>query len=143
MTGKPLSQGLLAYNFYDSLNRLKRTHSTKGINETRSYDTGRRLASLQHRNATDELVVGFNYTYDVEGRKLSEKKLHALDQSEAYSMDAIGRLTNFTRKDLATGVLSPVGLQERNWTLDYANNWAKFTSKDGSGTVTETRNHTV
>jgi hypothetical protein len=107
----------------------------------------RGVASSNSSTATSgQLVVGWNYSFDADGRKVAERKLHALDQSESYAMDSLGRLTQFQRGSLLgvnVTTPSPIGLQARNWSLDHANNWANYTSTQGGATSFASRNHTV
>ena len=81
----------------------------------------RRPAAGRSRSATCEadnsLIVGFTYTYDRMGNKLTEGKLHDPANSETYTYDSAYRLITFNR---APGGIAP---SQSTWTLDGVGNW--------------------
>ncbi len=92
------------------------------------YDGLGRPVFLQDLRSDNSLIVGFTYTYDRMGNKLTEGKLHDPANSEVYGYDSTYRLVRFDRPN--PGAISPL---QSDWTLDGAGNW---TQVDG-----ETREH--
>ncbi|MCX5670450.1 MAG: hypothetical protein NTU94_03900, partial [Planctomycetota bacterium] len=92
------------------------------------YDGLGRPVLLRDLRSDDSLIVGFTYTYDRMGNKLTEGKLHDPVNSEVYAYDSAYRLVSFDRPD--TGAIAPL---QSDWILDGAGNWDRV---DG-----ETREH--
>ena len=90
------------------------------------YDALRR--PIQRRDlhsAGKSLIVGFTYSYDREGNKIDEGKLHSAATSELYTYDSVYRITDFARGQLSASnpptVPAPSATQD--WGLDAVGNW--------------------
>ena len=82
------------------------------------YDGLGRPVLLRDLRSDDSLIVGFTYTYDRMGNKLTEGKLHDWANSERYAYDSAYRLVSFDRPN--PGAIAPM---QSDWTLDGAGNW--------------------
>jgi RHS repeat-associated protein len=93
------------------------------------YDGLRRPVEMRSIGGTnDDMLVGFDYTYDRDSKPLSETKLHALNDSELYDYDSAYRLLEFGRGTLnsnSTAIVMPSlsTTLQTNWTLDGVGNW--------------------
>ena len=85
------------------------------------YNPNNWLTTLTHSNSTG-LVAGFAYGYDNEGNKLCASNFFDPLQSEAYSYDAIFRLTNHLVGNLTSCTVPAPGAQTQ-WQLDPVGNW--------------------
>src|SRR5262249_18250500 len=81
-------------------------------------------------------IAGFVYSYDKEGNKNFEQKLHDLGHSEAYQYDNTYRLIDYKVGDLV-GSTVPAPVTQTAYNLDPVGNWNNKTT-DG---VTQLRSH--
>jgi RHS repeat-associated protein len=104
---------------------LERLYPQNGTRETYlddagttdiGYDGMRRPIEERDLESTGALIVGFTYTYERMGNKLTEGKLHDPANSETYTYDSAYRLTTFHR---APGGIAP---SQTTWTLDGVGN---------------------
>jgi RHS repeat-associated protein len=82
----------------------------------------RRPIEERDLEADNTLILGFTYTYDRVGNKLTEGKLHDAADSETYTYDSADRLLTFNRP---MGSIAPL---QTSWTLDGVGN---FTTVNG------------
>ena len=80
------------------------------------YDGLRRPVEERALRSDNSLIVGFTYTYDRVGNKLTEAKLHDPNNSETYTYDSAYRLLTFNR---GVGGITP---SQTSWTYDGAGN---------------------
>jgi RHS repeat-associated protein len=80
------------------------------------YDGMARPIELRDLRADNSTIVGFTYTYDRMGNKLSQGILQDPSESETYGYDSAYRLISFQR---AAGGTTPL---QSSWTLDGAGN---------------------
>lgn len=111
---------------YDDADRVVTHAYRNGMTGSYTYDADSRVVTLTHSNTTS-LVAGFSYTYDYEGNRLDEQKLHAPSDSETYTYDAINRLTNYDVGTLS-GPSIPSPTMAKSWILDAVGNWNNLIS---------------
>ena len=68
------------------------------------YDGMQRPIEMRDLRSDNSLIVGFTYTYDRMGNKLTEGKLYDPANSETYTYDSAYRLLTFNR---AAGGIAP------------------------------------
>jgi RHS repeat-associated protein len=95
-------------------NGVRLTHLNDAGTADTGYDAMQRELQRRHLRADNVLVAGFEYGYDSEHHKLSERALHTNTQ-ETYSYDSIHRLARVARQGQAPDTFQ----------LDGANNWAR------------------
>ena len=74
----------------------------------------------------NSMIVGFTYTYDRMGNKLTQGEPYDPANSETYTYDSAYRLLTFNR---AAGGLTPL---QSSWTLDGVGNWSGQRAVRGS-----------
>ncbi len=126
------SQPIAVYQYIGPDRVLERDYPINGTRETFLDDSGTvdigydgmgRPIEERDLEPTARLIVGFTYTYDRMGNKLTEGKLHDPANSETYSYDSAYRLITFQR---APGGIAPL---QSSWTLDGVGNWASVNSQ--------------
>ena len=93
---------VMANWYYDAVNQPK---SRSYANDTYShyvYNTSNWITSIQHSNANGNFI-NLKYTFDKEGNKLSEEKVHMPDHSEQYDYDDTYQFTDFKKGNISTG----------------------------------------
>jgi RHS repeat-associated protein len=137
VTDQGASAAIADYDWIGADRVLRRSSPLTGTCMTYLDDTGAidigydglgRTVQLRDLRSDDSLIVGFTYTYDRMGNKLTEGKLHDPVNSEAYAYDSAYRMVGFDRPD--PGAIAPL---QSDWVLDGAGNWDQV---DG-----ETREH--
>ena len=107
------SQPIAVYEYIGPNRLLERDDPINGTRETFLNDTGTvnvgydgmgRPTEERDLRSDNSLVVGFTYTYDRMGNKLTEGKLHDPADSETYAYDSTYRLVAFQR---APGGIAP------------------------------------
>ncbi len=86
---------------YDGNNKLLTETKPDGSVTTYTYDAFQRLASKIARNSADEMIIGYEYTYDARGRLATEKDL-VKNRLMCYTYDNRDWVTNRRTIDLAT-----------------------------------------
>ncbi len=81
------------------------------------YDGMQRPIEMRDLRSDDSLIVGFTYTYDRMGNKLTQGEPYDPANSETYTYDSAYRLLTFNR---AAGGMTPL---QSSWTLDGVGNW--------------------
>jgi RHS repeat-associated protein len=120
---------------YDLANRVGTRTYRNGVVASYTYNANDWMVTVDHlRGATR--VAGFEYTFDNEANRLSERNRLDAQGSEAYRYDAIDRLIDY-RVGTLVGSSVPVPATQTQYALDPVGNWNSRT-KDG---VTETRAH--
>ncbi len=126
------AQPIAAYEYIGPDRVLERNDPINGTSETFldnsgtvnvGYDGLGRPIEERDLEADGSLMVGFTYTYDRMGNKLTEGKLHDPANSETYTYDSADRLIGFRR---AAGGLAPL---QGSWTLDGVGNWTSVDSQ--------------
>jgi RHS repeat-associated protein len=126
------SQPIAIYDYMGVGRVLERLYPQNGTRETYldntgtvdvGYDGMRRPVEDRTLGAGNALVIGFTYTYDRMGNKLTEGKLHDPNNSETYTYDSAYRLITFNR---AAGGITPA---QTTWTLDGVGNWVSVNSE--------------
>jgi RHS repeat-associated protein len=99
---------------YDGANRtLTRTYNN-GIVANYTYNNNDWLTSVNHLGSAN--VAHFNYTFDNDGYRLAEEKVHHTDASEKYLYDASNKLVNFKSGTLISGnIPSPITQHQLNY----------------------------
>lgn len=135
---------LADYSYIGPWRILERVHPINGtslsfLNNARTRDQGYdglgRPRQVRHLRSDGSLIAGFETTFDRMSDRLSEKKLHALSESELYGYDSGNRLISFERGTLdpsATTVTTPsteVPI-DKTWTLDGVGNWLEVDQED-------------
>jgi len=108
-------------------NGVRLTHLNDSRTQDIGYDGLKRVVSHRHLDRANNVIAGFDYSYDRENNKLSERKLHQQGLAENYTYDSIYRLTNFSRD----------GEQPDTFQLDGVGNWF---SRNGSANRVNTMN---
>jgi RHS repeat-associated protein len=120
------AQAITVYEYIGTDRVLERLYPQNGTVETFLNDAGnadigydglRRPIEERDLRSDNSLIVGFTYTYDRMGNKLTEGKLHDPADSETYTYDSAYRLLTFNR---APGGIPPL---QSIWTLDGVGNW--------------------
>ena len=125
----------IAQYTYDAAEReLTRTYRN-GTEAGYTYNANNWVLSLTHTKDAN-LIVGFNYTYDDEGNKAYEKKLHETTHSEGYSYDNVYRLIDYKVGTLVGSTINMV-ITQTAYDLDLLGNWD---SKRTDGVI-QTRTH--
>ena len=91
--------------YYDGANRQMCRAYINGTKSQFSYNTMNWVTSLRHYNSNNSFIH-LDYSFDKEGNKQQEDKIHLPDRSESYTYDDNYRLTGFQRGNLATGNFS-------------------------------------
>ena len=118
---------MVATRAYDDGGRLTTTTYGNGVVESRTYIPGdQRVKTIAAPG-----VTGFTYTYDANGRKLTETDGIIAANSQTFAYDSQDRLTAWSK---AAGV-TPA--QTQTWNLTPVGDWAS-TVKDG---LTQSRTH--
>ena len=137
VTDQGASAAIADYDWIGTDRVLQRSSPLTGTRMTYLDDTGiadvgydglGRTVQLRHLRSDNSLIVGFTYTYDRMGNKLTEGKLYDPANSEVYAYDSAYRLVSFERPN--PGAIAPL---QSDWALDGAGNWDQV---DG-----ETREH--
>lgn len=98
--------------------RLLEERHPNGTRNLRRYDGAGRPVQVATLDADGNTVVGFGYTWDRGGNRLSETKTHDPANSEVYRYDSAYRLTQFTRPN--PGSAAPL---HSSWGFDGSGNW--------------------
>ncbi len=98
--------------------RLVEERYPNGTRNLRRCDGAARPTQVETRTAGEEIVVGFQYTWDRRGNRLSESRLHDPANSEVYRYDSADQLVRLTRPQ--PGALPPL---HSAWRLDGGGNW--------------------
>lgn len=101
---------------YDENNRVVGATKPDGSITTIVYDAKQRITSSVERDASDNVIVGFEYTYDDLSRIVEEKNL-ASSVKMCYTYDELGRVTKSTQRTLDGNFLS-----EESFAYDAAGN---------------------
>ena len=101
---------------YDENNRVVNATKPDGSITAIVYDAKQRITSTVERDASDNVIVGFEYTYDDLSRIVEEKNL-ASSVKMCYTYDELGRVTKSTRRTLDGNFLS-----EESFAYDAAGN---------------------
>jgi RHS repeat-associated protein len=132
VTDKGAAQPIATYQYIGEDRVLRRAYPQNGTQETfldnsgtvdAGYDGMGRPTQMRSLRPDGSLIVGFTYTYDRMGNKLTEGKLHDPSNSETYAYDSAYRLISFQR---GPGGVKP--LQSR-WKLDGVGNWTSVDSQ--------------
>ncbi|MCX7015250.1 MAG: hypothetical protein NTW86_22295, partial [Candidatus Sumerlaeota bacterium] len=128
------------------------------------YDAAGRPAYWYHYNLQDEScdALGFDYTYDRVGNKLSQKSYHDPKDSQRYAYDSASRLTAWVRGGFGQWVYQnpnwvyldgrcdpsnsqpPAGMtQAQRWDLDGVGNWSLTRTKVNNTTTNDARGDTT
>jgi RHS repeat-associated protein len=118
---------------YDPGNRVVSRAYRNGTSAAFTYDANNWTTGLQHTFGAT-LIASFSYTYDNEGNKQFEQKLHDPAHSEAYQYDTTYRLIDYSVGTLVSSSV-PVPSTQTSYSLDPVGNW---NSKTTNG-VTQTR----
>ena len=130
---------------YDAADNVLTRGYRNGTAASYTYNANNWMCSITH-NFGANLIVGFTYTYDNEGNKFYEQKLHEIGDSEAYVYDAVYRLTNYQAGMLASSpptncpsgpIGVPVPVTQTAYNLDKLGNWNSTVVTPG-GTQTRT-----
>lgn len=113
----------IALYSYDAADRVMTRTYRNGAIATYGYNSNDWVISLEHSNSVGR-IAGFDYAYDNEGNKLDEAMLDRSAISQAYSYDALNRITNFSIGTLS-GTIIPTPAEQEGWTLDPVDNWLK------------------
>jgi RHS repeat-associated protein len=111
---------------YDSDNNVLSRASRNGTTANYTYNANSWVTLLTHKSGAT-LFAGFAYAYDHEGNRTNQLNQTATSDSEAYSYDALYRLTNFDVGVLSGGVIPSPSIAE-GYQLDAVGNWISFTS---------------
>jgi len=130
--------GVIAQYSYDLGNRVGTRAYRNGVVASYTYDADNRILSLSHVVGQAPPLAAFAHSYDAEGNKLYEQKLHQPGNSEAYAYDNDYRLTDY-RVGTLSGNTVPSPTTESAWNLDPVGNWNSRTTD----TNTETRTHSA
>ena len=87
---------------YDANNMLTGAVKPDGSVTTVVYDNAHRVVSSVEKTCTEEIITGYEYTYDELGRIKTEKDL-AKNCLMSYTYDKLSRITKRTVTDLAGG----------------------------------------
>jgi RHS repeat-associated protein len=122
------SENIATFN-YDMSNRNTNLVYSNGTSTTFLFDPLNRITSISSNPNEFQVLT---YSYDKEGNKLFEKKLHGNHHSEQYTYDDDNRLVGFKRGALVGEIITtPVGQIQYNY--DGAGN---RTSMNVNGNVT-------
>jgi RHS repeat-associated protein len=122
------SQPLAIYDYIGEDRVLERLYPQNGTVETYlnnagtvdiGYDGMQRTIEERDLRSDNSMIVGFTYTYDRMGNKLSQGEPYDPVNSETYTYDSAYRLISFNR---APGGLVPL---QSSWTLDGVGNWVE------------------
>jgi RHS repeat-associated protein len=126
ITDHGASQPIVQYNYIGVDRVLERLYPQNGTRETYlnnsrnvdiGYDGMRRPIQELDLRSKNSLIVGFTYTYDRMGNKLTQGKPYDPANSETYTYDSAYRLLTFNR---AAGGVAP---SQTSWNLDGVGNW--------------------
>ena len=96
------------------------------------YDQGRRLTSSETKNKNQAILQSFGWGYDALDLKSFEKRLHSGGKGDAFSYDALKRLTNVTFDSPTPETPGGVGVKSRAITLDKLDNILKITDNENA-----------
>ena len=100
------------------------------------YDQGRRLVNSEAKNKNQVILQSFGWGYDSLDLKSFEKRIHDGGKGDAFSYDALKRLTNVTFDSPTPETPTATGTKSRSMTLDKLDNILKITDNE-SGMLTE------
>ena len=96
------------------------------------YDQGRRLTSSETKNKNNAILQSFGWGYDALDLKGFEKRLHNGGKGDAFSYDALKRLTNVTFDSPTPETPTATGTKSRAITLDKLDNILKITDNENA-----------
>ncbi len=126
VTDQGASQPIAVYDYIGEDRVLERLYPQDGTVETYldnsgtvdiGYDGMRRPIEMRDLRSDNSMIIGFTYTYDRMGNKLTQGEPYDPANSEVYTYDSAYRLITFNR---ASGGLVP---SQTSWTLDGVSNW--------------------
>ena len=119
------SQPLVEYSMYGDGTIVGETHPQVegGLDLAVGLDSLGDTQSVQWASDSNTLLDGYSYTYDAAGNVTAKTNSAHTAFNEAYTYDALDRLTGMTRG---------TGGYEQSWTLDAQGNWTEF-DDNGSG----------
>jgi len=97
------------------------------------YDQGRRLTSSETKNKNQAILQSFGWGYDALDLKSFEKRIHNGGKGDAFSYDALKRLTNVTFDSPTPETPTATGTRSRAiTTLDKLDNILKITDNENA-----------
>ena len=96
------------------------------------YDQGRRLVNSETKNKNNAILQSFGWGYDVLDLKSFEKRIHSGGKGDAFSYDALKRLTNVTFDSPTPETPTATGTRSRAITLDKLDNILKITDNENA-----------
>ena len=127
---------ITSYTYDANNNIIGVTKPDGSVTETR-YDTAQRVIYTAER-VNNNIIVGYEYTYDTEGRILTETDLAANVKSE-YTYDSLSRVT---KRKLTN--LSDNSVTEENYTYDANGNiLSSAVNTDNDSFVYDTNNRLI
>ena len=96
------------------------------------YDQGRRLTGSETKNKNQTILQSFGWGYDTLDLKSFEKRLHNGGKGDAFSYDALKRLTNVTFDSPTPETPGGVGVKSKAITLDKLDNILKITDNENA-----------
>ncbi|HPB56140.1 MAG TPA: hypothetical protein PLB68_09290, partial [Candidatus Aminicenantes bacterium] len=96
------------------------------------YDQGRRLTSSETKNKNQAILQSFGWGYDTLDLKSFEKRIHNGGKGDAFSYDALKRLTNVTFDSPTPETPTATGTKSRAITLDKLDNILKITDNENA-----------
>jgi len=155
LTGSTLTSGsLLASYEYVGPSRIARRVQGNGCVSLYGYDGGRRLASLEHRDASSSLLAEIQYVYDAAGRRRVIRATPSPAVNALFEYDQLSRLvkvsegftapmppTKASQSDADAYVLAlgtPTAQRTYEFTLDKADTRSQSIVNEPVGITTET-----
>ena len=96
------------------------------------YDQGRRLVNSEAKNKNQAILQSFGWGYDALDLKSFEKRIHNGGKGDAFSYDALKRLTNVTFDSPTPETPGGVGVKSRAITLDKLDNILKIADNENA-----------
>ncbi len=126
------SQPITVYDYIGVDRVLEQLYPQAGTVETYLNDAGtadigydgmQRTIEMRDLRSDNSMIIGFTYTYDRMGNKLTQGEPYDPVNNEAYTYDSAYRLITFNR---AAGGLAP---SQTSWTLDGVGNWLQVNNQ--------------